>query len=110
MHYSDHDANQRPATHFEYILPVAQSLDLRVEVKKEAVAYMQQLEGWCSEQKAFILIDLIQKIRPKKIVEIGVWGGMSFVPMACALRANGSGKIFGIDPWESSASLEHVMN
>ena len=44
------------------------------------------------------------------VVEIGVWGGKSLVPMANALRANGSGKIYGIDPWDNQESIKEIMN
>jgi predicted O-methyltransferase YrrM len=43
-------------------------------------------------------------------VEIGVWGGKSLIPMACALKALGSeGTVFGIDPWDNLASIEETM-
>jgi len=81
-----------------------------VRVKQEAFAFMNQLQGWCTEQKASILIDIILKTRPNKIVEIGVYGGKSVVPMACALKAVGKGKIYGIDPWDNGAAIAGVMN
>jgi predicted O-methyltransferase YrrM len=45
-------------------------------------------------------------LRPETIVEIGVWGGKSLIPMARSLKELKQGKIYGIDPWESSASIE----
>jgi predicted O-methyltransferase YrrM len=110
MYHHAHDANTQIATHYEQIITVAQNLEMATDVKAEAFAYMELLDGWCSQKKASILIDLIRRTSPKTIVEIGVWGGKSLIPMACALRANGLGKIFGIDPWDSKASLEEVMN
>src|SRR5690242_905215 len=110
MYDSNLHEESRPATHYEYVLPVNQYFVATPDIKAEAFNYMQQLDGWCSAEKASVLIDLIQKTRPEKIVEIGVWGGKSLVPMACALRANGFGKVFGIDPWNSASSLEEVMN
>jgi predicted O-methyltransferase YrrM len=55
-------------------------------------------------------MDLIFKNRPETIVEIGVFGGKSLVPMAFALKGNKKGKIYGIDPWSNQASIEHVQN
>ncbi|HEY2810264.1 MAG TPA: class I SAM-dependent methyltransferase [Rhabdochlamydiaceae bacterium] len=111
MYHDTHDANNPAATHYEYVIPATQQQQRFVtDIKTEAFAYMRHLDGWCSEQKASVLIDIICRVRPKKIVEIGVWGGKSLIPMACALRANECGKIFGIDPWDSSASLEEVMH
>ena len=79
-------------------------------VKYQAFGFMDQLEGWCSQNKASILIDLILKEKPEVVVEIGVFGGKSLVPIACALKFNGKGKIFGIDPWDSQASVQGAMD
>lgn len=95
----------QPASHYEQVVVDPKAAD---EVKKEAHRLMNQLEGWCSHQKASILIDLVLKSKPSVIVEIGVYGGKSLVPMAHALKYNQKGKIFGIDPWDSTASLEGV--
>jgi len=89
--------------HAEYAIPHHDA------IKDQAVAYMKELHGWCSEEKASILIDLILKMRPQVIVEIGVFGGKSLVPMAYALKANKTGKIYGIDPWSTEASVEGIM-
>jgi len=79
-------------------------------VRQEAFYLMAQVEGWCSQEKAGVLVDIVLKAKPDTIVEIGVWGGKSLIPMATALRANGKGRIFGIDPWSNAASTEWVMN
>lgn len=76
------------------------------KIKQDAFKKMTALEGWCTHSKASILIDIITMTRPKRIVEIGVWGGKSLVPMACALKANNYGKIYGIDPWSSQESAK----
>lgn len=73
---------------------------------EKAHATMQELEGWCSEDKATILLNLIFLKKPSKIVEIGVFGGKSLIPMALALKSLGHGKIYGIDPWNKEASCE----
>lgn len=104
--YDIQDQHAKPASHYEYVIQ-KQTPGI---VKQQAHMYMRQLEGWCSEQKASLLVELILKDRPEKIVEIGVFGGKSLIPMACALRANGQGKIYGIDPWDSQASIEGVQN
>lgn len=82
----------------------------RETVKQHALACMDQLEGWCSREKGSILIDLVLKVKPEVIVEIGVWGGKSFVPMACVLKAYNKGKAYGIDPWSNQASIQYVQN
>jgi hypothetical protein len=95
--------NGQPPSHYEYVID-------HLAIKQQAFAYMGELHGWCAQEKAAILIDLILKSKPEIILEIGVWGGKSLVPMACALRANHKGIIYGIDPWEATASLQGLTN
>ncbi len=94
-----------PPSHYEQI---AEKLDLSYQnaAKTSAFAAMASLEGWCSTNKASILMDLIFILKPKTIVEIGVWGGKSLIPMAFALKANNQGKIYGVDPWDAQASIQ----
>lgn len=63
-------------------------------------------DGWCSQEKAHLLAVSIVAIRPAWVVEIGVWGGRSLLPMAAACRHIGHGKVIGIDPWQPQASSE----
>ena len=105
----DYDSQGQPPSHLEHIVGIDKR-DFSYHVKQQAFAFMYQLEGWCSQAKASILIDIILKTRPETVVEIGVFGGKSLVPMAYALKVNGKGKIYGIDPWDSNASIQEVMN
>lgn len=69
--------------------------------------YMLGLEGWCTKDKARVLVSMIQKFKPRVIVEIGVFGGRSLIPMALAMRELGDGRLcYGIDPWTVEAALE----
>ncbi len=104
-----HDFNAQAATHLEELIGIDKQTSA-AKVKRQAFEIMKGLEGWCAEDKASILIDLIMKMKPNTIVEIGVFGGKSLVPMACALKANQNGVIYGIDPWDPAASLEAVLN
>lgn len=99
--YEQHGA----PSHFEQMVKFNHP-DAITRVKYEALAAMSTLEGWCSHNKAALLIDLILMTDPQVVVEIGVWGGKSLIPMAYALRENGSGKIYGIDPWSSHESIQ----
>jgi predicted O-methyltransferase YrrM len=101
----DYAAHQSSASHFEYVVDRRESVH---SLKQQALWYMGFLHGWCSLQKADFLIDLVLQTKPEKIVEVGVWGGKSLVPMAYALKNNQSGIIYGIDPWDNAASLEHM--
>lgn len=80
------------------------------KVKHQAIWRMNQVEGFCSESKACVLVDLVLKKKPEIIVEIGVWGGKSLIPMASALAANRKGMIYGIDPWSNAESLVGVSS
>lgn len=80
--------------------------DLIYKVKQDAFDYMDQLEGWCSKSKASVLIDLIFMTNPQTVVEIGVWGGRSLIPMAHALKTKDKGTAYGIDPWDSLESAD----
>lgn len=99
--------NLPPGSYLETILDNRPST---AEFKKQAYWYMDQVHGWCSHQKASILVDLIKKTRPAKIVEIGVWAGKSLIPMAFTLKTLGSGKIYGIDPWKNTESMVGVQS
>lgn len=67
---------------------------------------VESLDGWCSYDKASTLHNLVLEEKPNLIVELGVYGGRSLVPMALAQIENKKGTIIGIDPWLAEASLE----
>ena len=77
--------------------------DVRVELRQAAA----QLEGWCPDHKARQMCMHALTVKPSVVVEIGVFGGKSLVPLAIACRKNGTGKVYAIDPWEAEAALEH---
>lgn len=97
--------NDTPAFGVESF-PFKNEFDLLDEVGYEAFQAMNFLEGWCTQPKAANLINLISFLSPQTVVEIGVFGGKSLVPMAYALRAQGFGKAYGIDPWDSAESAK----
>lgn len=76
--------------------------------KEQAFYYMDRLEGWCTKNKASLLIDLVFMLKPKTVVEIGVWGGKSLIPMAHALKIMDTGIAYGIDPWSNEASIQEM--
>lgn len=108
----DHDIykNAQPPSHYERVVLKETNRNAMIQqVKQNAFRYMNQLEGWCTHNKASILIDFIFMLEPKNVVEIGVFGGKSLIPMATALRATGKGKIYGIDPWDSKESCSGMQ-
>jgi len=90
-------------SHYEYTLEKGRTDPVK-RLKQQVFSSMDTLEGWCSKEKASELIDLIIRTKPETIVEIGVWGGKSLIPMAYALKYNQKGKVYGIDPWEANES------
>ena len=64
-----------------------------------------RLQGWCSFDKAILLYSLVRKYRPERVVEIGIFGGRSIVPIALALRDNKAGHVVGIESWAAEAAV-----
>jgi hypothetical protein len=73
---------------------------------KTIVDLIPKLEGWCDVPKAITLYNLVLATFPKTIVEIGVFGGRSAIPMMMACKENGFGNVNCVDPWSSTASVE----
>ena len=67
----------------------------------------RHLDGWCWLDKAMTLCSYIEKERPSVVVDLGIFGGRSMIPMALQLRDNADGGVcYGIDPWTNTAALE----
>jgi hypothetical protein len=62
-------------------------------------------DGWCTPEKARTLAMLILAHKFKLCVEIGVWSGKSFLPIAAAAHEVG-GHSIGIDPYAAAASVQ----
>lgn len=77
-------------------------------INDEITHFMQPgvSEGWLTAERGIEMADLIKTMQPETVVEIGVFGGRSLIAQALALKANGHGKIFGIDPWKKEDALE----
>lgn len=76
------------------------------DLKARILEAIKLMEGWCWDEKAIPLAELILETRPSCVVEIGVFGGKSVIPQAIALQQCGNGVIYGIDPWKKDAALE----
>lgn len=78
----------------------------------ELIARIQRvvptLQGWCPVDKAMVLATHIIQRKPQLVVELGIFGGRSLIPMAMAVQCNGSGKVIGVDPWSKDAVVEGV--
>jgi predicted O-methyltransferase YrrM len=71
-------------------------------------------EGWCWPEKAIKLAEIVWSVRPNLTVEVGVFGGRSFIPMAAVVAHLESGstaalpshEAHGIDPWLATAAVK----
>jgi hypothetical protein len=89
-------------------------VQVRLAEKRAAVAMNLQSKvdgalsciphGWCSIEKAQVLAATVFALRPETVVEIGVYAGRSFIPMALALQRLGRGRAIGIDPYDAQVS------
>ena len=80
-----------------------------VDKLKRRLRYIQQSAmGWCSQEKMFNMVDLILEVKPEVCVEIGVFGGASLIPTACALKYLDHGVAIGIDAWDNSECIKHL--
>jgi predicted O-methyltransferase YrrM len=59
--------------------------------------------GWTSAEQARLMFNAVTAIRPVVSVEIGVYTGKGLVALGLAHKANGCGKVIGIDPWSRAA-------
>ncbi len=77
------------------------------EVLDRISAVIPTLEGWASVEKGTSMARLITQERPMLIVEIGVFGGRSLIPMAIAADALcDRNLVVGIDPWTVDSAIE----
>lgn len=60
-----------------------------------------KVPGWCIPEKALALASIVIALRPAISLEIGVFGGSSFLPIAMAHKTIGYGMAIGVDAWDS---------
>lgn len=77
-----------------------------IDLFKQIAEVHGRVTGWCPVDKAMVLASAVIFTRPSVVVEIGVWGGKSLIPMAMACQALGHGKVVAIDPWSPQVSIE----
>lgn len=63
------------------------------------------LPGWCDPLKALTLASIVIARRPRVSVEIGVYGGSSFIAIAAAHQHIGFGSVMGIDAWDKDVAV-----
>jgi predicted O-methyltransferase YrrM len=78
---------------------------MSIELFQRIATEHAQITGWCPAQKAFDLAAAVIALRPQIVVELGVWGGKSLIPMALACEAVGTGHVIAVDPWAAKESV-----
>jgi FkbM family methyltransferase len=90
------EAPGRPCGHAE-----STALDARI------IAALPAIEGWCTARKAVWLAGLIARDRCSQVLEIGIYGGRSLIPMALAVQEHApEGKVYGVEAWSSDVAME----
>jgi predicted O-methyltransferase YrrM len=62
--------------------------------------------GSILKDDADVLVGIVKKLKPKKIVEIGTFVGASTIIMALALKENGFGKLYTVDQNDHQVMLK----
>lgn len=79
------------------------------EMKRQLIERLKQLDrldGWCTQEKAKDLAQLVIDNRPEVVVELGVYGARSLCALAMACQHTYNGHCTGVDPWTKAAALE----
>jgi hypothetical protein len=85
---------------------------MTLQLEKKIRDFIPTAEGWCWPQKAITLAEYVLQLQPSIVVEIGVFGGRSLIPIGMALQENYSAGnpyqsvAVGVDPWDRESSLE----
>lgn len=73
----------------------------------EAISHaISTLEGWCTLRKARMLCDVIKSNDCRTVMEVGIYGGRSLIPMALTMKHLGRGTVIGIDPWSNGEAAK----
>lgn len=73
---------------------------------KANIAFRETI-GWCPQDKAEYLCQLVQEHRPKIILEIGVYAGKSLFPMAITAQRSDC-RVIGIEPFALAPTQEGI--
>jgi predicted O-methyltransferase YrrM len=68
---------------------------------------VREIIGWLTAEVGAAMRNLIWKTKPDVCVEIGVFAGKSLINTALALKENGHGVVYGIDPWRLDVAMDN---
>jgi predicted O-methyltransferase YrrM len=80
---------------------------MRADIEQALSRIPIDFGGGCSVGKAGVMAELITTHGLDTAVEIGVYRGRSFIPLALAMRAQGRGRAFGVDPYAVEPAMQH---
>lgn len=98
-----HNLVQPPSFYCEY------SVEPRVIEKSCRIGILDSVRrfgGIRSEHRAEVLMGLVSFIKPKTVVEVGVFGCEFLLPMAYALKELGVGIVYGQSSWNTVFSVD----
>lgn len=82
------------------------SVPWRPILRARITSALPTIEGWCTERKALWLAELIINGGYGRILEVGIYGGRSFIPMAMALQYSApGGRAYGVEAWSNDVAV-----
>ena len=79
-------------------------------LNEKIVACLATIDGWCTPAKAQWLARFISERRASHVLEIGVFGGKSLIPMALAAQSIGPAVVVGVEPWRADVAVAEPTN
>ena len=84
--------------------------DAGAPLAEEIDEALREAHGWCTPRKAHWLAQTIIERRARAVIEIGVFGGRSLIPMALAVKHLGGGTVVGVEPWAREIALAEATD
>lgn len=75
------------------------------QLKKRITEVVNNVPGWCPQDKSELLASLVIETRSEVSLELGIYGGRSIIPMALGAKEIG-GLVIGVEPWANEPALE----
>jgi hypothetical protein len=76
------------------------------DYQKKILLEQPNFTGWCPVEKAKHIMNILYSHPSEVCVELGVYGGSSFFPLASTLAYKQQGIAYATDPWDNLPCLE----
>jgi len=76
---------------------------MKIAIDQSKLAGLEYAKGSVTAHEGVYLQELIKLLNPEVVVEIGSWIGVSTIYLAQAMKEQGKGKVFAIDPHQNYA-------